>query len=218
MKIISKFKDYYDTASSYGIDKEVLYVRTPQKTKLTSDQNGFGRLNSYIRGYEVEKRLIGFCGEIYPLLVLYPTDDTSGYKRISGAKPIICYSREEFLRYHSVKKSRTYYRYRFDAPLDMFYSQDYSSCKELFQSLKAPIFMVSVAHRETFVETNIKLKDLNFYRIKDSATAFQDIFQFVSGVLAGSENPMVQISDKDKIAKRGFDKWSFRKQSPKLQK
>lgn len=215
MKIISKFKDYYDTASSYGIDKEVLYVRTPHKTKLTNKQNGFGRLNSYINGYEVEKRLIGFCGEIYPLLILYPTD---GYKRVPGADPVLCYTKEEFLEHYTIKKTRNYYFYGVEQPIDVFYYQDYSSYKELFQSLKAPIFMTTVEGRETYIETNIPLKPLQFYRLKDAPTAFQEIFQFVSGVLTGSDKPMVKISDKDKIAKRGFDKWSFRKQSEKNQK
>ena len=56
-----------------------------------------------------------------------------------------------------------------------------------------------------------RLKDYEFYQRVDAWSAMQEISMWVSGVLPSSARPMVQIADKDKIAKHGFDKWSFRK-------
>jgi len=56
------------------------------------------------------------------------------------------------------------------------------------------------------------LKDIQFYRVMDAYTLFQEIEMWVGGVLASSGNPMVEIKDdKVKAAKHGFDEWSFRK-------
>lgn len=56
------------------------------------------------------------------------------------------------------------------------------------------------------------LKDIEFYRIVDPYTAFQEISMWVGGVLPRNPNPMVEITDdKVKISKHGFDKFSFRK-------
>jgi hypothetical protein len=58
------------------------------------------------------------------------------------------------------------------------------------------------------------LKDFHFYKVVDPFTLFQEISMWVGGILPGSANPMVQITDDTiKVAKHGFDpKWSFRKQ------
>ena len=55
------------------------------------------------------------------------------------------------------------------------------------------------------------LKDYEFYKKFDSFAAFQEIQMFLSGVLGNKENEIIVVSDKDKIAQHGFDKFSFRK-------
>jgi hypothetical protein len=58
------------------------------------------------------------------------------------------------------------------------------------------------------------LKRLHFYTAIDPYTAFQELSMYVGGVLPRNPNPMVEITDeKVKVAKHGFDKWSFRKKS-----
>lgn len=56
------------------------------------------------------------------------------------------------------------------------------------------------------------LKTWGFARAVDPYTLFQELSMFVGGVLPRNPNPMVEITDPDvKVAKHGFDKWSFRK-------
>jgi len=60
---------------------------------------------------------------------------------------------------------------------------------------------------------NPMLKDYEFFKVMDAQTAFQELSMFIGGVLPRTENPIVNISDKDMLIKKGFDKWSFRKMS-----
>lgn len=56
------------------------------------------------------------------------------------------------------------------------------------------------------------LKDVQFYKVLDAYTVFQELDMWIGGVLASSGRPVVEITDdKVKIAKHGFDSGSFRK-------
>lgn len=97
----------------------------------------------------------------------------------------------------------------------------FDKCKEnednylnLFLDNNAPIF---VAYFEKFsgdrvFEINAKLKDLEFFRIKDPYTAFQEVEMFLGGILANQGRTIPKVSDSDLLEAKGFDKkWSFRK-------
>lgn len=59
---------------------------------------------------------------------------------------------------------------------------------------------------------NPVLKEIEFYKKIDSFTAFQELSMFISGIMGGKSPCMIEISNDDKIAKHGFDKYSFRKE------
>lgn len=76
MKIISKHKDYYDNALSYGVDKTQVYVRKEQFTETTAPNEFETYYGSFGCFYTINKRepgvsvvdypvLIGFCGNVY---------------------------------------------------------------------------------------------------------------------------------------------------------
>ncbi len=58
---------------------------------------------------------------------------------------------------------------------------------------------------------NALLRPLNFAKVKDPYTAFQEIAMWVSN-LAAPQKDMPIISNKMKIATHGFDEWSFRRE------
>lgn len=59
---------------------------------------------------------------------------------------------------------------------------------------------------------NPRLVDLGFQRSVHPYTCFQEIAQFIDGVIPGRHMPMATLSDKSKILKRGFDPvYGFRK-------
>lgn len=92
MRIISKFKDYYDNLSMYGIDMTQVFVRnneaktmnvqlTPNDKNLLDLINDIGYyFNNYRerlnfkeekkgKDYELKLNIVFFCGELYPFFV-----------------------------------------------------------------------------------------------------------------------------------------------------
>lgn len=61
------------------------------------------------------------------------------------------------------------------------------------------------------LELNPSLKAYKFMKVVDPYSAFQEISQFISGVLGNSEKQTVDISDENRLLQHGFDKkFSFR--------
>lgn len=104
MRIISKFKDYYDSCMYYGMDKDLVYARHVE-TKNGSIKELLE--TSELRSYESNKTNIyyafgniGFCGKFYPYIKFergLPTD------RITQIKPpnevVFCYNFEQVEEY-----------------------------------------------------------------------------------------------------------------------
>jgi hypothetical protein len=62
---------------------------------------------------------------------------------------------------------------------------------------------------------NVVLKDFEFFRIFDPPQAFQEVWQYISGIL-GLNNPHVpEMDDKTKRDGHGFNDWSFKKEPSK---
>lgn len=58
---------------------------------------------------------------------------------------------------------------------------------------------------------NPNLKDLEFYRVFDSYTCYQELDMWLSGTLAWPQNMIIEIEDKYKVLEHGFDpKYGFR--------
>ena len=79
MRIISKFRDYYDAGIAYGIDPKLIYVREEKEIEFTHDDRNLPQckvLNELVNiaycmpNYEGNKGVIGFCGKAYPYYTL----------------------------------------------------------------------------------------------------------------------------------------------------
>src|SRR5208283_3990318 len=102
------------------------------------------------------------------------------------------------------------------------YIQEYNAL-QIFRDLNAPAFIYdsdydrkiinnySYNHRNPKFFVNPLLKDYEFYKVFDTYQAFQEIQMFIGGVLGNKEKEIIEVADKYKIAKHGFDKFSFRK-------
>lgn len=58
---------------------------------------------------------------------------------------------------------------------------------------------------------DVNLADIEFYRVIDAYTMFQELEMYIGGVLPRPGAMTATIADKDRIVQHGFDKWSFRK-------
>lgn len=219
MLIISDFHDYYDSVSSLGIDKQCPY----QRKEISFDHNlprekrphtGSVYYSKKHR-FEVSYRLIGFCGNIYPFVIV----QKSRYGvETSKIKDFFFYSESDlmdFLKNEAVKPKQSSWRWYTDYTLDsikgMGYFFDRNTWKDLvgyFQKHKVPIFLLGSKHSIL----NPTLKKFGFQQVKDPFTAYQDVYMFISGVLGVETKPTVKISDKDMAESKGHGgKYSFRK-------
>lgn len=191
-----------------GMDREVVYVREKKEILIDDKYDVVHRGSS---NATVDLFYLGFCGEIHKVYrIKYDNQGPTmhfywyeGFKEVAlktGAA-----SKYEF--------GRRWWRGSFDK----FYDFNTAPLLEFFHKYQVPIFLVKHHSERQKCELvlNPNLKEIEFHRIKDVYTTYQEIFQFVAGTLNKPENKMVKISDKDKIAKHGFDKWSFRQKGPK---
>ena len=210
MRIISKFTDYYDNVQGFGIDKSLVYVRNTQEVG-----KGNFEVNSSNYSFDQDRMysaliLVGFCGKIYPLIKV---EFTHGSWGISKSR-YFAYSRDDLLKIaekENVKESKLLNLARGTLYNEDFFSSDRSNYSNLFFEYKTPVFAKNITG---YLEINPCLKDFEFFKVVDPFTAFQEVSMYLGGVLGVGEPNTVAISDKMMACKKGFDKQSFRTQSP----
>jgi len=198
--------------------------------RINIDINNYYTTKNYINFKEA---IIGFCGKLYPA---FEFQLIKGEKEIKKNVFYTAIEVDEYLgQLENKYKNITYgnmYNYRLKRPtvkeLD-FYLKSNLFKKEYinwFQLINSPIFKLcedpnkpqfvyakntSYLKSKIFIEKNPNLKNLEFYRIKDSYTVFQSIGQFLSGVLTNTEVNESTLNDKQKVRQHGFDeKYGFR--------
>ena len=203
MRIISSKKDYYDSASSYGIDPTCIYNRDKKEYPIKEIRElNWTSLNT-------RKIVIGFAGNFYPLT------QVTEYKVGQANLELFFYNLKEYEEYYekNYQWDTRGYSYKRDRKemIDFYNANNWKKYETLFFKYKVPIFSLYVKGRETVVEVNSILKNIEFFRIKDAASAFQEIFSYLSGVIGVEKNIPLKIEDKVRAGQRGFDKMSFRR-------
>lgn len=207
MLIVSKFHDYYDVGMKLGVDKTVVYDR-----KTTPIEGKFPCLDTAPKISEWKTGVLGFCGKFYPFVYLASNSKVDR----------IIWSMEEALSSIPLKK-RTYYD-SIDTieGVKKFFSESYEQLQKLFSAHRTPIFVFEpgtkyfyrsnkqTPYRSLVLSPN--LKDLEFYKVKDPISAFQDVYSYISGVLGMPIKKAKPIDDKVMAASKGHDSpYSFRK-------
>lgn len=214
MKILSKFHDYYDTACKWGIDTTQHFIRNTTNIE-TEKRLGYGEI--YTQGISAHSGAIWFCGKLYPYICVErevgtPTKDEYFFDIVSfkvyveNNLPKVIWDTGR--RYRSGLRSEAKEVFEGGVrKVEIFLTQ-------LAGKYKCPYIHITggVRYRSPDeVELYPVLQDLNFQKVKDPYTAFQDVQAYKFGVLGCNENEVVTISDKDRIAGKGFDtKYGFR--------
>lgn len=238
MLIVSRFHDYYDTASIYGVDKTCVYLRSEEKIDIEGrgwrdnpnvvlkdgtrfflgDSARYEEKRFQHADYEFKKLVVGFCGELYPLIKVVKTWATH-YAR---ANETFCFYDEpsfrEFMTQEGIWEKKGY-RYRSwytdnfyidsDQGLHNFFDPNkWTKLEGLFAAYRVPCFVL----RQKILKLNPNLKSLGFMKVKDPQTTFQDIYMYLSGVLGAPPPPKEKMSDEVLAAAKGHDgPYSFRK-------
>lgn len=244
MKIISKFSDYYDSGIAYGIDEKLRFNRKQMLVDETLRIFSPHVINKRKKGKDLRAvlhfKLLGFCGQIYPLAHVVIENVTQKNKQPVYHKRAESYiynyqQLENFMVEHitSLAEISNYklfsgyfysrYAWSLDLRLKEFFERNYHEAKLFFTKYQVPYFLL-----EEFVEKKRNgydqacfkntllpiLKDLKFVQVKAPIEAFQEISMFL-GNLNAQEDNTVQIEDKYLAKSKGFDCYSFKKEPEK---
>jgi hypothetical protein len=227
MKIIHG-RDYYDGAG-LGIDETIVFVRKPEEIKVTPFDLPKG---TYRLGGQINLRflLVLLAGEIYPAMIETHPGGFSKRRNRAG-EPIYEDSSTEY-HYDLKSAQAALKRYKQKGLTRTFAFQSESIENKIirhFRETKNDDWTKWMVENQISTGTvtlmgddawradysvcmaNISnLKDIEFYRCVDPATAHMRISNWIGGVLP-SGPATIEIEDKYRIKKAGFDDGSFRR-------
>jgi hypothetical protein len=211
---------------AYGIDKELKFHR-----KTTIHSFSIDKLKLYSSHFnnperDIELALVGFCGSLYPIMIVTPTiifKDSQGIqdtiKRLDKEMKVY-YDYNEFCKDNGLINNyftgRRFYNY---GHLDT----NFNTIAELFNLhlsnfwhiTNCPYFLLRNQYdskiKIDFIE-NPTLADYKFQQIKSADEAYQEISQFLGNIKTRNKPEIKELSNNDSIVKAGFNlKTSFRK-------
>jgi hypothetical protein len=230
MKIISKYRDYYDSAMGLGVDNtkiwmrkdETVNIKFPLKFRDTHYSRGdrssqipfisLGHSNPsspYISSF-----LILLAGKLYPaveVLVNYLDAPQRFYTLYSLIRYIDKNNMSDLLKgWRGKVEEDTVQDLK-----DLFTLTGSEILRDFAIQHKIVIatdYSNSMTHgpRAKVLTVNPQLSRLQFQKCLDQTTVYQELEQWVGGVLTNNE-PIPEPSDKEKVNIHGFDKLSFRK-------
>ena len=215
MKIISKFKDYYDhIAHIYGGgDPMITYPRgkfEPPVVNITDDiRQIMYRLNFDINS-ERKYRYIIVAGKLYTL-----RSDMEGVGKDRHLGEYKLFNAENYPEiFNKKEKSRRFWWSR--SPDESLYiGYENPAFTQIAKDIKEPVYEIMLITRDSvFVSELVPiLSDTPIPSVLSAEQAYQDIAYYISNVM--KESPDVRMpdisTDKEKVLQHGFDaKQSFR--------
>ena len=220
MKIISKFKDYYDHGCAWGVDETQLLKRTTKQNtyevkEVLLEYDFFWDHTRFTLKY------LWFCGELYPLVTLTSGVDENNFYTLESLEKALP---QEYLKGAWLYKIKYKWFRSFDFTKEQVasffagevegYNEVLSLAEKLSKENKVPyiLFEESIEEQGKLTVTEYpELYKLDFVKSFDPFTAFQEIQMYKFGVLGADANPTVEIEDKYKVKGKGFDdKYGFR--------
>jgi hypothetical protein len=241
MKIISKFQDYYDIGIAYGVDEKLRFERV---TKVKEESCGWGEpWSHYIFKNQQWYRvwfffdIIGFCGDIYPLVHITieqnkGTNKEPNYVSVEeqyfyDAKTFESYIKEQVDSKGQIIQESSNYGYSYRRKLNIitevkeYFKKDYTKKKTLFKHYDVNYFIVESSvcmkkkYRQTSVQTTLhpQLKKYKFAKVLAPMEAFQKLSMYLGAKNEAKE--IVEIDDRYLAQGKGFDCYSFKKMPSK---
>lgn len=220
MLIVSKFHDYYDSAATYGIDKTVVYKREMAEKPIERYRRDIPRPEHFDFGdkvVDISFHLIGFCGKVYPAIKFEESDETSNtvyayeyFESVAASYSIPIDTKAKLTGWSSFRYWRGGVHSAF---IKQWFNNDWT--KEFggkFVELHQPVFVINSGDQRLVLLNGYRLKDFNFAKVKDPATAFQELYMFIDGVLGQPKDIPSKQTDKEKAASHGHDgPYSFKR-------
>lgn len=240
MKIISKFKDYYDIGLAYGTDPKCIYKRetveinweglVPSNNQFrTGDVKNNPDWFKELLSHEVLSRrksiwwspdeaknsyvrVLLFCGKVYVSVMAYDRSKKE-WRRFWSPESL----RSADIERESERSSFGFmYRARGPEYVDKLFRIGELFTKDFVDKILresgSPIVELRGSNSGSDVSAvvNPNLSLIGFQSVVDPYTAFQEVSMYMTNVIGIPENPMVEVDNDSKVAKHGYNKQSFR--------
>lgn len=227
MKILSNFKDYYDIGLQHGVDEDILYKRFEEKYEYSKLHLNFNKIFSIsFTTYTWKFYIIGFCGDIYFNVDIVVKDIKPVFGTIINTQKFELHTKT-FSEINTFINEKCNFKFKQNHILESNWFRKHRTktieeltieLKDIFHKYNIPVFLISQEKDDEITYNNYitltlnpQLRNYNFQKAVDPYQAFQQISQYVGGVLNQPSNPLTSIEDKYRIQAHGFDKYSFRK-------
>lgn len=212
--------------SAMGLDAEVNGFADALLKKLATQEIETSkrwfmrrRYRSFSGELSFEFFIIGFCGKFFPCVRIEKFTPRSSHDFPSSAnmKSMCFYPGDKVLipgSFHKYKDEKG--KEKDIKRIERFLKIEFKETDDIFHYFKAPIVAFNITDFYSLdmitarAVVNPLLSEFKFGRVKDAYSAFQDIAQYIAGVLGDLSEDMVSISDKDMRDAKGFDDWSFK--------
>lgn len=236
MRIVSDFKDYYDSASGFGVDTSIVYTRMTKHPQCEEDGAEVSKdilaacshITHQDRFFNIDQRAgssviyVGVAGKIYVGLGFVvnsevPTPELFPRKwgDVHHTKQIYAWSAGDLTKEQLAEESTFFPRSYEAATVGEWFSKNVDNRAvenlELFTKHNLTTFLVVDSRHGRAITLNPCLKDVMFQRVMDSYTTFQEISMHVSGVLAQKDQMTHTPTDKELLYARGHDDMSFKR-------
>ena len=217
MRIISEKHDYYDCIQRSGIDTSLAYIR--KEIVEEHSANDFpikGGAYCFSRcGYRTRSYGIGFCGKYYLCFEIsiynketmkndfYYAYDLESFDKICKSH----LSEKDYKHFRSASRSLGFgYNESGYNKVKKYFNRFQEYCKnnqsKMFE--KYPVYLIYEEGRTNKIIWNYSnLKSLEFFRIFDPYSAYQEIQMFL-GSLASPEKEIPEMSNELKIHQKGL--------------
>jgi len=201
MKIISKFKDFYDGGAVYGVDTERIYVR--EKKTLDKPDIKYNNFN-----------YLGFCGNIYILkdysYKIFQNWDKHPKDSILWEEDALKFNLSKNIDGKLIREKAWKH---WDRGLEYYRNQVKGF--NIFLKYKVPIFFIGVDvdgdKYENKLILNPKLSNFYFQQFYGTVETFQKIEQYISNQLVSELQPDTPVGGNEVLGRsKGFDEYSFR--------
>ncbi len=234
MKIISKFKDGYDSVAQYGFDPDNIFVRETKEEYTTTVPKAVSEVvRNFSKGdYDERVYYIFFCGRVFPILW-----ENMGGMNENGYGSFNDYIKEQQYRLEHRELNRypqqgffadkdkipswRGFQYAFTEKGLLALEEDLKQIKipnEVFIEMGCPYFLIykDSDHRGSYnIIKNPQLSKYAFFKFMDAFTTFQEVAMFNANfLLTVDQMPITTGSDKVIAQQKGFDEMSFRTQAP----
>lgn len=239
MQIISSFRDYYDSARSAGFDSDLAWRREQlcyavsevpagplaelvQKLRIPRAQHQ--RIKVRAKGWADVRIYFGvivFVGQVFPFIkVELTTRGYAGDLYSSSTEDKFIYSEQEWnellqgelegLLAQRGSSQLGYFASWDKAAVRQFWGLASIDLKQWSDHNNLPLVALTPYQSDRQVQVCPVLSMYQFFRVIHPWQAYQALYMFLSNQ-ANPERSVVTASDKDRVAKHGFDDWSFRK-------